>query len=116
MPTLIPLVPSQGFYDFSTAVNGLTLSFTVRWNSVDEAFYFDIVDQSGNAIVLGIKLVLGAYLGRWCQHKLFRDGVLVAIDTSSTLTDAGFDDAGDRVQLWYYTANELISNALSFNQ
>lgn len=113
MPTLIPLVPSEGLYDFSTSVNGYSLTFVVRWNAVEKAFFVDIYEQSGAPIVTGIKIVLGAYLGRWSQHPLFREGVLIAIDSSGDLVDAGFDDLGDRVELWYYTANELISNALN---
>lgn len=114
MPTKIPLVPSQGYYDFTTTVNNLTLTLTVRWNQRDNAFYMDIDDQSGADVATGIKLVLGAYLGRASQHQLFQDGVLVLIDTSGKLIDAGFDEMGDRLELWYYTANELITNALTF--
>jgi hypothetical protein len=112
MPTKLPLVPSMGYYDFTTTVDGYSLLFTIRWNPIDRAFFMDVADQRNRPIVEGEKIVIGAYIGRKSKHPLFTDGAFIAFDTAGNFEDAGYDDLGGRVEVWYYTANELVSAAL----
>lgn len=117
---ILPFRPSIGHYDFDTDIEDRTYIFDVQWNARDNvdpntgvargAWYFDVREQDGAAIALGIKIVLGTYLGRRLNHPLFRRGVLLAIDTAGGEgrgRDAGFDDLGTRVIVKYYTTVEI---------
>ena len=64
-------------------------------------------------MIIGVKVVLGTYLGRSCAHPLFTEGVFVAIDTTNKHAEATYDDLGTRVEVWYYTTDEVASRALS---
>lgn len=89
-------------------------TFDVRWNTRDYgegAWRFDMYDSAGILMVAGVKIVLNAYLGRRSAHPFFNDNLIVAIDTSITKLDPGFDDLGTRVQIWHYTTEDL-TNAL----
>ncbi len=109
MPQIIPLIPSEPHYDFATVIDGIPCIFEVRWNSRDEAWYFDVFDSERKAIASGIKIVLGVHLGRRYSHPLFDNGVFVAYDLSGSRTDARFDDIGTRVQLRHYTEFEIAA-------
>lgn len=105
----LPLVPSIPNYRMGTTLNGSQYILDVRWNGRDGAWYLDILEQDETPIVNGVKIVLGCYLARRCSHPLFREGVLVAIDTAGTRTDAGIDDLGTRVVVRYFTIEEVVS-------
>lgn len=77
--------------------------FEFRFNDEDLTFYVDVYDADGTTIANGIRIVLGVYLGSRYDHQLFRRGVLVAIDTSGTDTEAGLSDLGSRVKLVYFS-------------
>lgn len=104
----IPFVPSIGLYNFSTTIGGTPYSFDARWNTRDAAWYVSLYEIDLTPIVLGVKVVLGAFLGRRCQHKLFRAGAFVAQDLSSQQLDAGFDDFGTRVIVKYIPVLDLM--------
>lgn len=113
MPQTLPFIPSEPFYGFSTVLDGITVEFNVRWNARDEAWYFDLFDEDGAPIAHGIKIVLGAYLGRRVNHSIFRLGVLVAIDTSGERRDATLDDLGTRVIVRHLTEFEVAAGILA---
>lgn len=114
----VPLLNSEPWFRTTTALDRLgggtvTVSFDFRWNARDESWYFDAVDESERPIVNSVRFVLGAYLGRHARrHELFRNGVLVAINTSNAPADrgreAGFDDLGTRVVMTYLTVNDVM--------
>lgn len=115
---ILPFKPSIGHYDFDTDIDEKTYHFDVQWNARDNidrvtgiargSWYFDVFEQDGKtAIALGVKIVLGGYLGRRTNHPLFRRGVFVAVDTTGKGRDALFDDMGTRVVVKYYTALEI---------
>lgn len=110
---IIPFEPSIGHYRFSTTISNTEYIFDVRWNSRDSAWYFDLLEFDETPIIMGVKIVLGTYLGRRCTHALFYNGVFVAIDTSNEGREAGFDDLGTRVTIRYYPAEDLITEQLS---
>lgn len=109
MPQIIPFVPSEPHYRFSTVVDGIPCIFEVRWNSRDEAWYFDILNTEEQPIASGVKIVLGVHLGRRYSHPLFNNGVFVATDTSGQSRDATLDDLGTRVQVRHYTNFEIVA-------
>ena len=113
MPVVLPFSPGAPFYRVSTSMDGSDGPSTqyildVRWNERDKAWYFDLLDGSENIIASGLKVVLGAYIGRTSQHPFFRTGVLVAVDSTGQGQDAGYDDLGNRVQVIRYTLPEMF--------
>lgn len=119
MAFLLPLEPSIARYDFTLALPtpgalaGTPYIFALRWNSRDTAWYMDVSEIDETTIVIGLKLVLGTYIGRTVTHPLFTEGVFVAVDTTNQHEEATYDDMGTRVELWYYTAAEIAAAALS---
>lgn len=109
MPQIIPLEPSVAYYQFGTTLDQTPCIFDVHWNSVDEAWYFDILDTEEVPIIHGVKIVLGVHLGRRSTHAIFQQGVLVASDLSGKGIDATYDDIGQRVELRYYTNFEVVA-------
>lgn len=121
MPAVIPFIPSNGNYDFDVDIDGASYHFDVRWNSRDEvpatasregvdgAWYFDISESDGTPIARGLKITVGSYIGRYSTHELFEKGVIAAIDTSGAYRDPGFDDLGTRVEVRYYTVEDLVA-------
>jgi hypothetical protein len=113
MALIIPFDSSNPISKFSTTLvtsdGNVQFGFRARWNSRDSAWYMDISDDTGTTIASGIKIVLGAYLGRQFEHALFRDGVIVAVDLSGKGIDAGIDDLGTRVQVMQLTTADVLS-------
>lgn len=107
----IPFQPSIGVYRFGCAILGRQYIFDVRWNARDNdgegAWYFDVLEIDQTPILRGVKIVLGAYMGRSSNHRLFREGVLVAADLSGQEREASFDDLGTRVSIIYIPVLEL---------
>lgn len=110
---LIPLLPSQPDYLFSIVLEQTPYGMHVYWNDRDAAWYFDVLDISGAIIQPGIKIVLGAYLGRALRVPPFATGVFIAVDTSRAGIDATFDDLGTRVLLYYIPALDLLAGMVS---
>lgn len=104
----IPLTPSIGSYRFGTVIETVAYIFDVRWNVRAQAWYMDIREADETPIILGVRLVLGVYLGRRSNHDLFKNGVLIAVDLGIHGRDAGFDDLGVRVVLKYIPVLDLI--------
>lgn len=118
MPTIIPFEPGVPSYRMATVIDGTAYLFDVRWNGRDNidpvtgepigAWWFDILAENETPIAIGLKVALGAYIGRYIQHPLFREGVLVAVDTEGTKREATLDDLGTRVQVRRYTIAEIV--------
>ncbi len=104
----LPFVPSLANYRVGTTIEGTSYLFDVRYNSRTKAFYLDIRELSAKLIVAGVKVVLGAYLGRRSNHKLFRSGVLVAVDLTDRQREATLDDFGVRVVIEYIPILDLM--------
>lgn len=109
MPKLIPLVPSVGFYRFSTALDGVDYIFDVRWNARDNAWFFDLLDVDEIMIRAGSKIVLGTLPGRRSAHADFPGGAFFVTDTSNAGLDATYEDLGTRVTLTYYSREEIAA-------
>lgn len=105
----LPFTPSLSPYRFTCPILNESYIFDVRWNARALAWYFDLREVDETPIALGIKVVIGAYLGRKYTHTLFQSGVFVATDTSGQRRDAGFDDLGDRVRVMYAVNGEVAA-------
>lgn len=110
MPQLIPLIPSEAFYSFSTTLDGVDYQFDVRWNARDAAWYFDILTVDQVMIRAGNKIALGSSPGGRSASENFPEGLFLVLDTSGAGIDASYEDLGTRVQMYFYTAAEI--NAL----
>lgn len=109
----LPILPEVGGVRFGSFRVGVTIDseqYIVdgRWNGRDQAWYLDWYEVNLTPIIYGMKVVLGTFLGRRSNHKLFRDGVLVAVDLSGQGRDAGYDDLGTRVVLEWIPVLELL--------
>lgn len=126
MPTIIQFRPSVSPYRFGQILRNEEFVFDVRWNSRDGATVVDgeLVPDSGGAwyfdvraidltpIALGLKVTMGAYFGRVSNHPLFRDGAMVARPAGADRRPPTFHDIGTRVQIWYYTRQELVQEII----
>lgn len=101
MPQQLPLSSAQTNYRFGTSLGGVQYTIDVRWNGRDEAWYADILTEDATPIRRGIKLVLGGLLGGRVIDPRFPDGVLLAVDLARLGRDAGLDDLGDRVAVYF---------------
>lgn len=113
MPVEIPLVPSVPNYRRTTTIEDSTYIFDVRWNARESAWYFDLLEEDETPIRIGLKIVLGTFIGRTCHHPLFQAGAFIALDSSGENRDPGLDDLGfgARVALTYWTVEDLYLEA-----
>lgn len=110
MPQILPLVPfteTVREYYFATTIADVTYNVRAYWNDRDEAAYLDIRDVNDEAIMLGVKVVLGTNLGRTYDDALVNLGALMALDLSGQLRDATAEDFGRRVIVIHATATEI---------
>lgn len=111
---IIPFDPSNPNHEFTCQLDGAQYLLRARWNARDLSYYLDVSDEAGDPIRVGIRIVLGALLGARCSDARFPPGLLIAVDTSSPTgmgIDAGIDDLGARVQVWYYPLGDLSALA-----
>ncbi len=107
MSTQLPFIPSEFNYRVNSVIEGTEFIFDVRWNGRDEAWYMDLLDVDEDPIRTGIKIVLGSLLGRRSVDARYPDGAFVASDLAQSGVDAGFNDLGVRVVVFFYTQAEL---------
>lgn len=108
MQIKIPFLTSQTNYILACAIDDAQYNFDVRWNSRDEAWYFDMYEDDDTPVVLNVKVVCGVQLGRRSQHRFFDDHMLTAIDTSGQGVDPGYDDLNSRVVLVVTTPSNAL--------
>lgn len=106
MPQQIPFAPSIPLQRFATTLGEVQFVFDANWNARDEAWYFDLRTEDGEMIRAGVKIVLGTFLGRTADSRA-PDGFLIASDLAGTGQDAGLDDLGTRVAVYFYSRDEL---------
>ncbi len=108
MPQVLPLIPSVPNYRVGTVLGTAPFVLDVRWNGRDGAWYLDILDEDAEPILTGIRVVLGALLGGRSVNPAFPPGRLIAADLSGEGRDAGIDDLGTRVLVYFYSAAEVL--------
>lgn len=109
MPLLVPLIPSVPFYEGGLTLGTVQYRINLHWNSRMDLFFMDLLDVDGNHIRSGMAMVLGTFIGRQSASAEFPPGAFVLSDTSGEGRDAGIDDLGSRVQLYYFTDEELAA-------
>lgn len=106
---LIPIDPSQPDVTFDMVLESVHYTMHVYWNNREVAWMFDLLDTTGTHIADGLKITLGCYIGRHVPAAPFTLGAFIAVDTSGDERDAGIDDLGTRVRLFYVPSADLIT-------
>lgn len=100
----IPLQPGNSHYSFTVDIADRTLEFTVKYNTVTQIWSCDIVDLTNDVtLILGQALMLGASL---LEQFTWATGTLFLYDMSNTGQEAGADDLGERVKLFWDDGND----------
>lgn len=107
--TELPIDSTAPFYTVGTTIENVQFLFDVRWNDRDQAWYFDLLDETGDPIVSGLKIVLGVLLGRRCRDPRFPSGAIFASDLSNSNREATLTDLGVRVKLYYRPAADMVA-------
>jgi hypothetical protein len=111
MSEILPLIPSLAQYEFDTTLDGNPFTINIRWNMREEKWYMDLWYTDGTVIATGLALVVGAIIGLRIAHADF-PGLFLVRDTAapkgSVGRDAGFDDMGQRVQVYLFRYDEVI--------
>ena len=84
---------------FTTQLGSAVYQFDLRWNDRSNVWTMDISDPvSGNPIVSGLAVVLGADL---LKPYALGIGTLIVVDETSTNTEAALDSLGSSVNLYW---------------
>jgi hypothetical protein len=102
---------SDPIQTFTIQLGSVRYIFKVQW--LDRANYWimDVIsDTTATILVAGIPIVLGCDM--W-QPFLLGNGSLMAWDESGSFTDAGPDDLGTRVNVYWFSTDEVASGFTS---
>lgn len=98
-------------YQMEIALDGLTYSLRLRWNTREQAWYLTLLDETDDPIqdFCNVKVVVNAPIGSRSVDPRRPPGFFVAMDSTNLHTDPGFTDLGDRVQLYYLEASDTLA-------
>ena len=109
MPALLPLIPSEPFYSFTTTLADREYLIDVRWNTREASWYYDISTVEGEVLRAGNKFLIGSLSTLRSANADMPQGVFLVQDTSGENTDATFEDLGVRVIVYFYTFEEWVA-------
>lgn len=104
---IVTMQPSEPNYRMATTLGGVQFILDVRWNTREAAWYFDVLQEDETPIRRGLKVTLGLPIGAHVTDPEWPRGYFYAIDTSQKGVSPGLDDLGDRVQLYWFSADEI---------
>lgn len=108
MPFALPLIPSEARYRVGTALDDVQYLLDVRWNGREGVWHMDILTEDEVVLQSSIALVLGVISLAWRNpDPRLPPGMLQVRDLSDNGEDAGFDDMGERVVVYYFPLSEL---------
>lgn len=107
MSVRLPIDQVSARFRFSVELEGVGYTFTFRWNNRDLAWFLDVGDGVGTPILTGLKVVINCLLLGRATSPLLPTGDFIAFDTEGRDEDAAFEDLGRRVQVSYFTREEL---------
>lgn len=104
-------IPTRGdlpFYDQQVVLEGVTYTLQFRWNVRLGAWFLTVLNSEGATVIHGdAKLVVNWPINAYVVNRQ-PPGALVAVDTSSEGREIeAMEDLGSRVQLVYFTTEEL---------
>jgi hypothetical protein len=104
---LLPCNSNLPDFTFQCELDAVTYQFHFRWDERELAWFMGILDVSGNALINGVRVVVGFPLAvRTRYNTAMPPGALIAFDTSGQDLDPGLTDLGSRVQILYYSVVE----------
>ncbi len=96
---------SDGAQTFSVQLGSVKYQFSANFNERASAWYLDIADPTTLApIVSNVAIVLGANLLAPFNLGI---GSLIANNEDASLLDAGPDDLGTRVKVYWFSPDEV---------
>lgn len=110
VPAEIPC-PANGdpFFTMSTTLDGKDYIFGFQYQVREDRWYLTLMDQGGNLIVAGLKVLADWPLWRARQfNPAVPPGMLFALDKSGKGDPPGLNDLGTRVILVYYPVTPLV--------
>lgn len=107
MSVLLPVRQEGPHFRFFSELEGVSYSFEFRWNEREEAWFLTLGDGEGVPLVAGLRVVVDFDLLSYARGERVPSGYLFALDTQGEHIDPGFEDLGRRVQMHYFTADEL---------
>jgi hypothetical protein len=108
MAVLLPITVKGAQFVFKTELESVAYTFDFRWNWRDAGWYFNLLDGEGVLLVAGVRVVLNTALLKSFRRMVgVPSGVLVAVDSGGQQLEAGQDDLGSRVKVYYLTEADL---------
>lgn len=106
MPVLVPLYTSTK-QTFTVQLGSWSLFFYWYYNERSQLWTFDLYDATtGRPLVLGHPFVLGT---DFFAPYVWRIGLAIAFDNTGHGVEAGPDDLGVRVEMPYWTPEEVAT-------
>lgn len=109
-PLLITVLVDTPLFTERVLLNGQNYTLRFDYSEREGRFYLDILDDSGDAIVCGIKLVENWELLRKVSDSRRPPGELYAWDSTRT-GPPDLRDLGRRVRLIYYPTVDVSSTS-----
>lgn len=106
MSQVVPLRQGVASFVQRSSLDGVTFELALSWNDRDQGWYLSIADSNGDPIRSGIRLAFDWPLLIQVVDERRPAGELYAEDLDGTGIDAGLEDLGGRVRLYYVTAAE----------
>lgn len=107
MSVSIPFLKSDTNYTLICPIDDQTYKFDVHWNSRDKAFYFNMYQDNDFPVAINVKVVLGVTLARRSQHPFFNNRRMMAVDSSGSGLDPGYDDLNGRVVVVIHSTEDF---------
>lgn len=98
---IIPTRQDSEDYEVEVELSGTPFLLRFTWNYRSEFWYVTISDTDGNVVAGNRKITVGTPLLYGVPGTDKPDGELIAIDTSGAGQEAGLEDLGDRVLLFW---------------
>lgn len=103
-------VPNSAWHEQAIIVSGTVIRLIFKFNTADQSWYIDILDNSGNGILYGLKVMPNQNLtGRYNTLQNLPDGNLWCIRDKNDTSPVGRDNLGIGKAynlVWYSSAEE----------
>jgi hypothetical protein len=107
----IPLLVDSPSYSQHVTLEGVVYTFEFRWNVRAGSWYMNLLTAEEDPIVMSVKVVPGFPLAWTSKDPRRPPGNLVVVDTSGADLPPGEHELGGRVQIVYFTPDEVAAAA-----
>lgn len=106
-------VTSEPAQQFTILLGTQKWDLYVRYNDRGNFWTMDIMDDATQtSLITGMPLLLGCDL---LEPYNLDNGAMIAYDTTGSGADAGPDDLGDRVLIYWFSADQVASTLAGVN-